>query len=132
MTKKSPVELWTASEKEIKEAFDMTVTRREKRNAGRRLHPAVFYPGQTVLVYDEVAAAARSGKFAPRWKGPYKLVGRVRGSYWRARKLPTGDAIMSEPGRKPSLVFHEDQLQPFDWSVPWYKDLMMEPEESAG
>ena len=118
-TKLSPVELWTAEEKVIQEAFNRTVTRREQRNAKRSVRPVAFYAGQMVLVYDEVAAATRSGKFAPRWKGPYKLMRRVRGSYWKVRKLPSGDALVVEPGRKPSLVFHEDQLQPFDSKCRW-------------
>ena len=124
VTKASPVELWDASEDVLRAAFEQTTTRRERRNAKRRVTYHNFYPGQTVLVYDEVAAMTRSDKFAPRWKGPYKLVGRTRGSYWKARKLPQGDAVSNEPGRKPSLVFHEDQLQPYDWAKPWYKDLV--------
>ena len=122
----SPVDLWTAPASVIEEAFKRTAERRNKRNLKRRIQSANFYPGQEVLVYDEVAASTRSGKFVPRWRGPYRLVGRVRGSYWQARKLPRGDAVTVEPGRKPSLVFHEDQLQPFDspwrWEGRWTDD----------
>ena len=120
------MELWRAHPSAIKEAFEKTAVRQEQRNSKRKIQPANFYPGQEVLVYDEVASSTRSGKFEPRWKGPYKLIGRVRGSYWQAKKLPRGDAVMVEPGRKPSLVFHEDQLQPFDspwkWTGRWADD----------
>ena len=118
-TGKAPVELWTASEEELQLAQERTRKMRAGRNKRRRVRPTTFYPGQSVLVYDEIAAQNRGDKFAPVWKGPYRLVKESQGSYWKVQRMGNGDAIMTEPGRRPKMVFHEDQLQPFDKAYQW-------------
>ena len=68
------------------------------------------WPGQSVLVFDNVVAASREGKFLPKWKGPYILMEKMSDSLWMARKV--GQSVGR--GRRPIHVFHEDDLQPFE------------------
>ena len=105
-----PHDLWHGTEEMRILAHQRTVEARARRNRARKVYPANFWPGQSVLVFDNVVAASREGKFLPKWKGPYILMEKMSDSLWMARKV--GQSVGR--GRRPIHVFHEDDLQPFD------------------
>ena len=107
----SPKELWTADVSDRELAYSRSQEFRKKRNEKRRYSPKRFFVGQKVLVYDAVAASAREDKFLPHWKGPYELVKQISPSMWRAKELNVERGV----GRRPTLIFHQDHLQPYDF-----------------
>ena len=62
-----------------------------------------------MLAFDELAELDRGDKFAPRWRGPYKLSLHISWHLWKMEEVAEG----RRKGRTAELVFHVDQLQPF-------------------
>ena len=104
----SPNELWEGGEDIRKKAKEKLDAERDRRNKSIRKFPAKFWVGQNVLVrqYDP----NKQGKLDPLWKGPYKITEKISNTMWRARKYSSGTRV----GRKPTEVFHQDQMQPFE------------------
>ena len=101
-----PSQLWDASQEERDKAFERIKGQRERDDKGRHFIHQEFSIGDLVLVYDSVAAMAREDKFAPRWRGPMKVVERVSTCLWRVRsENKVGQ------GRRPTLIFHRDHMQ---------------------
>ena len=103
-----PLELWNGSRQMRRKALKNRDVVRAKVNARlKRLFPYDFQPGQQVLVRDYWSY--KTDKFAPKWKGPYFLTEKISDTMWKARNPapPLGT------GRRPLLLFHQDQLQPF-------------------
>ena len=106
-----PKELWKAPLQDRIIAHKRSLDFRKKRNEKRKkFSPYPFTIGQHVLAFDAIAAMAKDNKFTPRWKGPYRIVEQVSTSLWRVKEL----GISRGRGRKPTLIFHQDHLQPFD------------------
>ena len=106
----SPKDLWEADLDTRMLAQSRSETFRLKRNEKRRYSPKKFFPGQTVLAYDAVAASSREDKFLPHWKGPYKLQYKIVDSMSKVKEIGTERGV----GRRPTLVSHQDHLQPWD------------------
>ena len=104
----SPNELWEGGEDIRKKAKEKLDAERDRRNKSIRKFPAKFWVGKNVLVrqYDP----NKQGKLDPLWKGPYKITEKISNTMWRARKYSSGPKV----GRKPTEVFHQDQMQPFE------------------
>ena len=105
----SPNELWKGTHFMRVEAQNRTIARRFSPSRQRRLRQHEFKQGDLVLAYDELRALERSNKFAPRWKGPYRLSLHIANHLWKAEELGPSQ----RKGKTSELVFHTDQLQPF-------------------
>ena len=103
----TPNELWFGNAPLRQLAKDRSDRRRKwnSRNL-RRVFPEDFHRGQKVLARDY--ESVKTNKFAPAWKGPFTLVGRISDTMWKAVPCRRRDP---NRGRKPVLLFHEDQIQ---------------------
>ena len=100
----SPKDLWEADLETRKLAQSRSEIFRRKKNEKRRYSPKKFFPGQTVLAYDAVAASSREDKFLPHWKGPYELQYKIAKSMWKGegnwdRKRGRTPSYFSIPSR---------------------------------
>ena len=104
----TPLELWNGTPEMRRKALQKRDAVRSKINEKLlRLFPYQFRPGQRVLVRDYWTL--KTNKFAPTWRGPYILRQKVSDTMWRAENP---SPIMGS-GRRPSLLFHQDQIQAF-------------------
>ena len=104
----APVDLWHGESSKRQEAKKKTDQRR-KANSRRvkRRWPVNLRSGQQIMVKDY--ETYKTNKFAPFWRGPYRLTERISSTMWRAEPVKSREVGR---GRKPVLVFHQDQIRP--------------------
>ena len=104
----SPRDLWEGDIFKRREAKKKADKRREQNNRQiRKVKPINLRVGQIVIVRDY--ESFKSNKFAPLWRGPYKLIEKISNSYWKGELLNERKSVI----RKPVSIFHCDQIQPF-------------------
>ena len=108
-TRFAPEDLWKGTHQDRVEAQNRSIDRRFARSAKRRFRPADFREGDLVLAFDELAELERGNKFAPRWRGPFRLSFLVSDHIWKVEEVDR----TARRGRAAELTFHVDQLQPF-------------------
>ena len=108
-TKSTPEELWRGTRQDRLDAQNRSIDRRAARSARQRYRPVEFHEGDLVLAFDELAEMKRSDKFAPRWRGPFRLSFMVSWHIWKVEEVDRTE----RRGRAAELTFHVDQLQPF-------------------
>ena len=90
----------------------------QKRSYDKRACVRTFQPGD--LVWREYKPQAAQHKFAPAWKGPYRVVERVGDVNYRIKLTETG----------PPTVVHVDHLKKFE-SASDRESLSEEPDPEA-
>ena len=104
----TPVDLWHGEPSMRQEAKRRSDKRRQSNSKRvKRRWPINLKPGKQIMVRDY--ETYKTNKFAPFWRGPFRLTEQISATMWRAEPVKSREGGR---GRKPVHVFHQDQIRP--------------------